>query len=66
VSPAVTRALETWVPHYWRHEIAAGHWLPLRRPEWVAECIRRFADYVESGQENAALQQARVAGALAG
>ncbi|WP_104566196.1 alpha/beta fold hydrolase [Ralstonia mannitolilytica] len=66
VSPAVTRAVEPWVPHYWRHEIAAGHWLPLRRPGWVAECIGRFADYVESGQENAALQQARVAGALAG
>lgn len=65
VSPAVTRAVEAWVSHYWRHEIDAGHWLPLRRPEWVADCIRRFADYVDSGHEPAALQQARVPGVSA-
>ena len=64
VSPAVTRALEAWVSHYWRHEVDAGHWLPLHRPEWVADCIRRFADYIESGHEPAALQQARVSGTL--
>jgi pimeloyl-ACP methyl ester carboxylesterase len=65
VSPAVTRAVEAWVSHYWRHEVDAGHWLPLRRPDWVADCIRRFADYVESGHEPAELRQARVAGTLA-
>ena len=65
VSPAVTRAVEAWVSHYWRHEVDAGHWLPLRRPDWVADCIARFANYVESGHEPAELQQARVAGTLA-
>jgi len=37
----------------------------LRRPDWVADRIRRFADYVESGHEPAELRQARVAGTLA-
>jgi pimeloyl-ACP methyl ester carboxylesterase len=64
VGPAVTRAVEAWVPHYWRHEVDAGHWLPLRRHDWVADCIRRFAVYVESGDEPAALKRARVSGTL--
>ena len=43
------------------HSGTSGRW---KTPTYH-DCSRRFADYVESGNEPAALQRARVAGTLA-
>lgn len=61
VRPHLTDELQGWAPKLWRRELAAGHWaLLLNRPALLASHIREFIHYVETQQESAVLQRARV------
>lgn len=42
VGPNLTLGLEPWVPNLTRFEVDAGHWLPLSRPDKLAEHIDAF------------------------
>lgn len=46
VGPELTRGLERLAPNCTRVEIDAGHWLPLSRPDSVAQYIDSFASSV--------------------
>ncbi len=61
VRPQLADELLQWAPRLWRRDIPAGHWLPLSHPDWFAECVSEFVEFVERGQESAGLRQARVA-----
>lgn len=39
--------LDSWVPHLVRRTLRAGHWIPLTRPDQVADWVAGFVDQVE-------------------
>ena len=45
VSPALTADLHRWVPHLWRREYRAGHWMPHSHPAEMAGAIRKFVRF---------------------
>lgn len=49
VSPRLSDDIGRWVPLHWRREIHTGHWLPLKKPELMARCIREFAEFTQGG-----------------
>ncbi len=51
--------LPHWTPRLWRREIDAGHWVQLSHPDLVAAWVSEFVDFIESGEEPAALREAR-------
>lgn len=60
VSPHINDDLLEWAPSLWRHEISSGHWPQLTCPQALAQRVRQFAAFVESGEESAELLRARV------
>jgi NAD(P)-dependent dehydrogenase (short-subunit alcohol dehydrogenase family)/pimeloyl-ACP methyl ester carboxylesterase len=54
--------LPHWVPHLWRREIDAGHWVQISHPELVASMASEFIDMVAQGKQTAALRRARLVG----
>jgi pimeloyl-ACP methyl ester carboxylesterase len=42
ISPHLYEELPRWVPDLRRQDVASGHWLPLKRPEELAQMIRAF------------------------
>ncbi|PTU30949.1 alpha/beta fold hydrolase [Stenotrophobium rhamnosiphilum] len=52
--------LGQWVPNLWRRDLDAGHWLQLSHPELLADWVSEFVDFIESGEEPSALQDARL------
>ncbi len=63
VTPRLFDDLLEWAPRLWRRNVNAGHWLQLSHPQFVAEQIRTFVSFVETGIEPPALRRARVRGA---
>ena len=61
VSAALSTGLERWVPHLWRSQVPAGHWLPRTHPELVAGFVTEFVDHVEGAPESPRLRRDRVA-----
>lgn len=62
ITPAVVReCVLPWVDQLWSREIAATHWAPLSHGDLLAQQVKEFVDFIEGGQESAALQRARVA-----
>lgn len=59
-NPDIYNDLPRWASKLWRRDIAAGHWVPLSHPALIAQHIAEFVRFVESGEEPAALQRARV------
>lgn len=63
-SPQLYEDLHQWVPKFWRFDINAGHWLPLSRPDMVAQYVSQFVDFIEAGADqnkaSSALRRARV------
>lgn len=53
VSPALTDDLHQWASRLWRIEANSGHWLPLSHPQWLADKLTRFIDFIESGVDDA-------------
>ncbi len=60
VRPALFEGLTRWAPRLWRRDIDSTHWLPLLEPVQVADHISEFVRFVDSGNESAALRDARV------
>ncbi|MGH8505958.1 MAG: SDR family oxidoreductase [Stenotrophobium sp.] len=58
--------LPQWVPHLWRREADAGHWIQVSHPQLVADWASEFIDFVVNGKETTALQRARVRPGRAG
>jgi pimeloyl-ACP methyl ester carboxylesterase len=54
VTPALLDGVERWAPNLTRTEVDAGHWLPLSRPQWLAEQIAVFVGAIESTRSTAA------------
>lgn len=46
VSPWLSTDLGRWVPQLTRHEINAGHWVTLQRPELFSQHVRVFIDNI--------------------
>jgi len=42
VKAALLEGIEQWVPELTRQWVAAHHWLPLSKPDWLADTIARF------------------------
>ncbi|HEY1077183.1 MAG TPA: alpha/beta fold hydrolase [Fontimonas sp.] len=63
VRPALFEGLTRWAPRLWRRDIDSTHWLPLLEPAQLASCIGEFVRFVDSGEESAALRDARVSAA---
>lgn len=63
VTPQLFDDLPTWAPNLWRSNVDAGHWLQVSHPQLVADKIRAFVRFVETGDETPALLRARVRGA---
>jgi len=49
LSPRLYDDLDRWAPVLRRRTVDAGHWLPLTRPDRLAEWISEFVDGVRSG-----------------
>jgi pimeloyl-ACP methyl ester carboxylesterase len=49
LSPHLYDDLDQWAPVLRRRTVRAGHWLPLTRPDELAELIGGFVDEVRSG-----------------
>jgi pimeloyl-ACP methyl ester carboxylesterase len=62
VMPQLFDDLPQWAPKLWRCDVDAGHWLQLSHPQLVADRIRAFVHFVETGEESPALRRARVHG----
>jgi NAD(P)-dependent dehydrogenase (short-subunit alcohol dehydrogenase family)/pimeloyl-ACP methyl ester carboxylesterase len=63
VRPQLFEDLRQWAPKLWRHEIQAGHWMPLLgQPVLLAKRVAEFVDFADTGHETAMLQRARVTG----
>jgi len=60
VSLELLEGLDQWVDELWRRDVAAGHWLQLSHPELVVRTVSEFVDFIEGGEEPAALHRARV------
>lgn len=64
VTTALLEDIPLWADRVWREDIDAGHWLPLSAPEWVAERVQRFVQFIDSGQPDdqapAALRQGQL------
>lgn len=58
--PEIWDDLGQWVPHLWRFDVDAGHWLQVSHPALVAHRITTFVDHVEGAPETPALQRARL------
>ena len=56
----IWEGLEQWAPNVWRRDVDAGHWLQLSHPEQLAQWAVEFIDFIEGGEEPAALQGARL------
>jgi NAD(P)-dependent dehydrogenase (short-subunit alcohol dehydrogenase family)/pimeloyl-ACP methyl ester carboxylesterase len=63
VTPQLFDDLPQWAPKLWRSNVDAGHWLQVSHPQLVADRIRSFVRFVETGIEPPALLRARVRGA---
>lgn len=42
VKPYLLQGIERWVPQLTREPVRAKHWLPLSKPQWLAERIAHF------------------------
>lgn len=42
VSAEIFSELHAWIPDLWVRQVKAGHWLPLKSPQWVAAAVRDF------------------------
>lgn len=51
VSPRLYDDLDQWVPQLRRREVDTGHWLPLKRPDWLAQQIDEFARLTDPGSQ---------------
>ena len=57
VSTALFDNLPQWVPNLQRHEVDAGHWLPLSHPEVLSSMVREFVLAGEAEAANRATAQ---------
>lgn len=60
VRPAVALdAPRPWVANLFAREIPGGHWIPRRRPDVVARCIREFTAHLAGAQASRELARSR-------
>lgn len=61
VRPGLADDLSRWVPRLWCRDVEAGHWTVLfNQSALLADCITEFVDFIDGGEESAALVRARI------
>ena len=50
VSPRLFDDLPQWAPRLWRFNVEGSHWLPLGKPQLVADKVQTFVEFIESGK----------------